>query len=326
MDADDLLHGGDGQSDLGGDFDVLTGDNARITRPLSFGQWQINAFNGSVRRTVILFDEQLLGGPSIGDQTSGSDQLHGEGSDDLLYGQGGDDALFGGAGDDYLEGNSAHDALRGDAGQDDLIGGSAAPGRLDGSDTLFGGDSASILTSDFDVLTGDNAAIARPLSCGRWQVNAFNLSIVRNVTLFEVSTVGGSVTLGRDDRLHGEGGDDLLYGQGGDDALFGGAGDDYLEGNADRDTLAGGDGNDDLVGGTGRINADGPSGTPGRLDDDDMISGGAGFDVIAGDNAILTRVQTGKPSPIPCQTWSGSVAAEQLQRGHPARPAHPARC
>jgi len=62
-----------------------------------------------------------------------------------------------------------------------------------------------------------------------------------------------------------------------------------MEGNAGTDTMSGNAGNDDMTGGTGRINDDPATGTNGRLDANDFMYGNDGFDVMAGDNAILVR-------------------------------------
>jgi Ca2+-binding RTX toxin-like protein len=313
-DGADELHGGDGQSELAGDFDVIVGDNALIVRPLTFGAWRVNFYNGSTQRQVTLLNEVLVGGPE-NPAFSGGDSINGEGADDLLFGQGGNDVLRGGGGDDHLEGDSAADTIYGGAGQDDIIGGSAAPGRVDADDTIYGGDSQTELTNDHDVIAGDNAAIDRPLLCGQWQANNFDGSMLRNVTLFEVATVGQTVVVRGDDHILGENGDDRIYGQGGDDTLSGGAGDDSIEGNADNDAIDGGVGNDDLVGGTGRINHDGAKGVDGRVDGRDTIEGGAGFDMIAGDNAILARKLFDQKPTAVCPP-SSAIGVPQPVAGH----------
>lgn len=305
LDGNDWLVGGVNISEIANDFDVLAGDNARISRPLSQGQPIRDTFASDtaqvVRREVTLLDVASDQAVSPA-QAGGSDTLSGGAGFDRLYGQAGDDTLSGGTGDDHLEGNAGGDALQGGAGQDDLIGGtgraistdpaSAVAGRHDGADLLVGGTGMAELADDFDVLAGDNAVIDRSQAATVWQRNTFNAAVVRQVTLLDVAAVGGptvSPLAAGADTLSGESSDDLLYGQAGDDKLSGGPGDDRLEGNAGSDMLAGEAGNDDLVGGTGRINDDAPQGVAGRLDGGDTLRGGSGFDVLAGDNALLVR-------------------------------------
>jgi hypothetical protein len=62
-------------------------------------------------------------------------------------------------------------------------------------------------------------------------VNAYDGSVIRNVTLFNIEEIGAPsvdpITSGND-QLDGEGGDDLTFGQGGRDTLHGGVGQDYI--------------------------------------------------------------------------------------------------
>ena len=332
FDGDDLMWGGElrgngGDETSANDYDVLTGDNAAIIRPLSAGQWIRDTFALSttnvVRRSVRLYDVQTISTNRAAEQNaeverlipsaieldepiSGDDTLQGQAAHDLLYGQGANDTLRGGGGDDAVEGNAGADMLYGDAGQDDLIGGtgrtisddptSAFRGRVDGADKIWGGSNGSDLAGDFDVIMGDNATIIRPLDgSGRWRTNTFNASLERDLRLFDVGEFGspaGANTSGGD-LVYGEANDDVMYGQGGNDTLWGGGGDDYVEGNTANDQLRGGLGNDDLIGGTGRINEDPPSGQTERLDGGDTIHGDAGFDVLAGDNALIARTLVG---------------------------------
>jgi Ca2+-binding RTX toxin-like protein len=305
LDGMDWMWGGSDGAEHTDDHDVMAGDNAQIDRLLDDeGQWQLNTFNLSQKRQITLFDRSYVGSEAD-PATSGDDHLAGESGDDVMYGQGAGDTLNGGTGDDYLEGNAGSDALFGDRGQDDLIGGSSESGRIDAGDTLYGGDGKNDLADDFDVLVGDNAHIARPLTCGAWQVNAFNYSYRREITLFEVPTVNRTVVVGGDDRLYGESSDDLLYAQAGNDLLYGGGGDDYMEGNAGDDELHGEAGNDDMIGGTGWLNGDPAEGLEGRTDGADQLFGAGGFDVIAGDNAIITRAQTEPPARDQCDPLVG---------------------
>lgn len=273
-DARDVLSGNQGQ-------DVLAGDNASITRSGS-----INPADGAVVRAVMLLD------PGIG----GDDTLSGNEHNDQLYGQVGNDLIHGNEGDDYAEGNDGDDSIYGGADQDDLIGGTSQRDALDGSDSIYGGNSADELSNDFDTIAGDNARISRPVtSTGQWIIDAFSTDTVgmvrRHIILFDVATTTFTPIQGTSsaDILDGESGRDILYGQGGDDTLIGGPGDDYIEGNAGSETIHGSAGNDDIIGGTGRINDDGPTGVNGRVDSADELHGDDGFDILAGDNAILVR-------------------------------------
>ncbi|HEX6290153.1 MAG TPA: calcium-binding protein [Herpetosiphonaceae bacterium] len=282
LDGEDRLYGSNNVGDLPDDFDVLLGDNAEITRPLSVGLWQVNTFNAAVVRSIRFLDVAVVGGPEVSPAVSGDDRLLGEGSDDLLYGQGGDDTLGGGSGDDYLEGNAGSDLLQGDDGNDDLVGGTGrinddgpqgVDGRLDADDHLLGG-------AGFDVLAGDNALLVRTLVDGKWQRNTFNAGIRHETRILRDidSPHFGSVSGG--DTLEGGDDDDLLYGQGSNDTLSGNADDDLLEGNAGGDTLHGNAGQDDIVGGT--VQAD-------LTDAADTITGDDAADVIIGDNGSVTR-------------------------------------
>src|SRR5690606_3412437 len=66
-----------------------------------------------------------------------------------------------------------------------------------------------------------------------------------------------------------------------------GPGRDWIEGNA---------GDDDLIGGSSIVK-DGTSGdrAQGQSDTGDVVLGGAGDDLITGDNAVVTRVGTASP-------------------------------
>ena len=142
------------------------------------------------------------------------------------------------------------------------------------------------------MILGDNATVFRVLDgSGAWVVNTFNAALTRSMRHYDVGTVAQAPAAGVSggDTLRGEDNDDTMYGQGGDDDMEGNGGDDYMEGNADTDTMSGDAGNDDMTGGTGRINDDPAAGTNGRLDANDFMYGSAGFDVMAGDNAILVR-------------------------------------
>jgi Ca2+-binding RTX toxin-like protein len=306
-DGADTIYGGSNGPALAYDFDVIAGDNASIVRAQNGGVYVTDDFApdtmGVVRRIVTLYDVATTTSPALAN-TSGGDTLFGEDGFDIMYGQGGDEVdMSGGSGNDVMYGNEGDDVMLGNDGQDDLIGGTgrtksddpstAVDGRLDGADTITGGSGTPDAdTDDYDVILGDNATVFKALDGdGAWVVNTFNAAIARDIYHYDVGTVtyapAGDVSGG--DLLRGEDHDDIMYGQGGDDNMQGDGGDDYMEGNAGTDTMSGNLGNDDMVGGTGRINDDPATGVNGRLDANDLMYGNEGFDVMAGDNAILVR-------------------------------------
>jgi hypothetical protein len=79
------------------------------------------------------------------------------------------------------------------------------------------------------------------------------------------------------------------------DVIAGNGGIDYVEGNHGADWIAGGDGADMLAGGGSAIDGviDADRTGVGLLDGHDLVIGGAGQDVEAGDNAVITPVKAG---------------------------------
>ena len=210
----------------------------------------------------------------------------------------------------------------GDDGDDVVIGGSTfdhgtrrgrtvdryGTGVADGDDTIRG-DGGPDGAVGGDLLAGDNALPIR--------IGAFDF-VVRPARLRDASctTSPAGEPDGdgrRDDTLDGGGDADRVFGQGGDDAIIaGGGGDDYVEGNDGDDTIPAGMAHDDVVGGSSTTTAcrsAAPAGgsspscrrrrTTGRppalADGVDEIDGGAGEDVVLGDNGRITaRLQ---PTP-----------------------------
>lgn len=331
-DVDDVLRGGDGH-------DVMTGDNASIQivlnvtpDPDEYFLDDLDVDRGIVdvvRRRVVLYDIATVAAPILDVGRSGGDQLWGEGDHDQGYGQGGDDLLDGGASDDHLEGNAGEDVAYGQGGQDDIIGGTgrtisddpttASDRRLDEGDDLFGGDGGAgdgaHLDDDYDVVMGDNATVLRGSEQGTlgaaWTINTFNASVKRYLFLYDVAEVGktpqaNDLAMGPD-LMRGQADDDVMYGQGDGDDMEGGGGDDYMEGNDDADTMSGQAGNDDMLGGTGPINTDPPTGVDGRHDRGELgMSGGSGYDWMAGDNAVIRRVLDEDGAWVP-STFNGGV-------------------
>jgi Ca2+-binding RTX toxin-like protein len=215
----DELHGGDGH-------DVMTGDNALITRPGG-----VNSYDGSVKRDIELYNVQTVAVPADA-RLSGNDSMFGDAGNDVMFGQGASDTMHGGANADYLEGNHSADEMYGDGGEDDLTGGGSAndgvidadrvgDGLRDEGDAIWGDDGdddPATNGDDGDVIAGDNAMIVRPLDgLGHWQIDPNTDDVIRQVFLFDVQQAGGPpidpLTSGSD-VLQGEGGHDLMYGQG----------------------------------------------------------------------------------------------------------------
>jgi Ca2+-binding RTX toxin-like protein len=293
----DYMYGNTGQ-------DVMVGDNGRISRPGGS-----DPANGAILRNVVVanLDSSNL-------TLSGPDEMSGGEEDDRLYGGNEGDTMHGDQGDDYLEGNPGEDWMYGDLGQDDLIGGTSQAGVSDTLDHIFGGSDGADLTDDYDVIVGDNATITRPRDdSGLWQTNTFNMAIQRSIWFYDIGVVGNpaDASTSGGDWLYGENNDDVMYGQGGDDHMSGGSGDDYMEGNAGVDYINGDAGNDDLLGGTGPVNNDDPhTGTPGRLDSGDYITGTLGFDFMAGDNAVIARtLMAGQWTP---NIYNGGIRHDRI--------------
>jgi Ca2+-binding RTX toxin-like protein len=276
--------------------DVIAGDNATIvdTAALLDADAVMAGRGMTVGRSVGLFDLGYAPDPA----NAGADLIAGGDAADVMFGQGGDDALHGNAGDDYAEGGPGTDQVYGDAGEDDMVGGSlyaesgtgqTTAGQLDAGDFLYGG-------SDADVVLGDNGVIDRvnqPTASTQGRpgmterhIQAFDLDFGSDPT---PDTSG-------DDYAEGNDGADVIHGQGGDDRLLGYAGDDEAEGGPGRDWIEGNDGDDDLIGGSSVI-LDGTAddAAQGQRDTGDVVLGGAGDDLVTGDNAVIARVGTFSP-------------------------------
>ncbi|HUP84685.1 MAG TPA: calcium-binding protein [Acidimicrobiales bacterium] len=341
--ADNLYGNNAANSSPTDDYDVLMGDNATVLRGdpavATPTPWVVNTFNASIKRQVTLYDVGTATA-AAGAGTSGGDLMRGQDAADLMYGQGDADDMEGGSGDDYMEGNAGSDKILGQDGNDDMIGGTGrirtrigasvvedpatgTNGRLDAGETnMLGGDG-------FDVMTGDNAIVARKLvGPGDWVANTYNLGIQHElVRLLDLNSGVQSVVSGGD-YMEGNEKDDVMYGQanGNDaanpatpDVMKGNIGDDYMEGNAGADVMQGNADQDDMVGGTGRIANDNDGGTDfsinGRLDGaDDMVGDSLStdegveasndYDVMAGDNAEIVRPLT---TSAPTGKWTPHV-------------------
>jgi Ca2+-binding RTX toxin-like protein len=282
-----LMSGGDG-------VDVMTGDNASITR------------SGSARN-VKLLDRTLVGAAAPDASDAGDDTMDGDAANDVIYGQGENDDMSGGLGDDYMEGNTGSDFIEGDAGFDKMIGGSGldqgnAGGaerelRQDDDENVSGSGDEMHGGADIDYMGGDNAKITGSGS-GR-QIELYNVDFADDSETDSVDAAHSG-----NDEMHGGNADDVMYGQGDDDDMFGDADADYMEGNAGSDLMEGNADADDMVGGSGqhagtpqklKLAVDENTGGAGTGDDmygnglSDLDAADDADDHMAGDNAFITR-------------------------------------
>ena len=303
--GDDLVHGDAGQDriygQLGGDDlfgdadeDYVVGDLGFITPGSPSGFWPGGAPKYNVALSLA---------PEVGDV----DDIQGGSHDDHLFGVAGGDSMQGGAGDDYMEGNGGVDSMYGCASidttggsdQDDMIGGSSSWTRPNGP-RLDGGENLMKGNSDHDVMTGDNADIARIANGGQWAPDeVISGARKRVVTLLDREKVDAALAaVSGDDFMQGNDGSDRMFGEGGADLVQGNAADDLIEGNQAGDYLEGNAGEDDVIGGSSLLASAGGLALPGSdadlgdPDGDDAIFGGDGADVTIGDNAVVIRKTT----------------------------------
>ncbi len=286
-DGDDHIVGGDGGATIFGDRlraepceehdgdgdgrDLILGGAGKETISAGGGADRVEAGGGQDRVCGERGDDVLFGG--AGDDSvsggSGDDIAFGDDGADEVTGGPGDDTLYGGAQDDTVVGEAGDDTAFGGSGDDLVIGGSRTAGKADGGDTLYG-DAGN------DRLIGDNGDATGP----------FDLD-------------GTPEKAGGPDVIHGGAGDDTAFGGIGDDEVHGDDGDDHLEGGNGADRVYGEAGEDELVGG-----GSGP-----YPDAGDMLFGGDGPDVIAGDNAILST--SGAATPVAVRT--GQVHTHRVE-------------
>lgn len=279
-DGADFLYGG------GGD-DVLTGDNARVSRTGTFTPITVTR-SGVTPREITLLDLGYL----TDSTKSGADQLFGGIENDVLLGQGAHDEVWGEDGDDYAEGGQADDIVRGGDGQDDLIGGShvvqsgagqARAGQHDSGDTVYGGTGA-------DVVLGDNGQVLRGTGVNSDITKNRGAMLERLVEIYDLGNTPVEGTSGGD-WLLGEDAADVILGQDGTDRINGGDDEDFAEGGPGKDWVEGNAGDDDLLGGSSTtLGANTGDTTVGQPDAADVVWGGSGDDLILGDNAIVSRV------------------------------------
>lgn len=280
----DVLYGDAGQ-------DLLFGDNVHIETD---GTWTFWEDQGAAV-------DPPSGWPEPAD-------LHG---DDELYGGPDDDVLVGQLGDDLVDGGDGHDLLAGDHVRLTLPNGGWTSGAPAWHAHSFPSAGASSGPSHW------------PGGAPRY-----------DVTLI-------APELGGEDHLVGDTGDDHGYGGAGDDLIEGGVGDDYLEGNGGADEVyglsvavdatassaaktrdlallaAGASDQDVIVGGSSATHPDVTTDTPGAADEGDFLRGNAGQDVIAGDNAEVTRVVDGTAWGVDPITGGHARAVSLYDRTRP---------
>jgi Ca2+-binding RTX toxin-like protein len=289
----------------GNDQDVVIGDNGFISRPGAGNGSDFTQGRGMTERLVLIYDWANTDSTKYGD-----DDIHGDAANDVLLGEGGADTIHGDDGNDYVEGNQGADTVYGDAGQDDIIGGSSqvgngatktgltVQGMKDTGDSLLSGGDGQ------DVILGDNGFILRtgtsPERVGTLEDTTKGHSgmFLRRINLYDVQDSPPAGTSG-DDYVTGDDGDDVAFGQGGNDRIKGGEGDDHLEGGQGTDFVEGDAGDDDIVGGTSVALSGSGDAAQGLLDGADVLFGGNGDDLIAGDNASLLRIGPASDGPDP---------------------------
>ncbi len=299
----------------GVDGQVLTVQGTSIDDEIVLQQSTTTAANLDVFRAIDLnsglnnYDVNLAGAPLLfvtGANVSSIVVRGGDGNDYIdalslpvpvpLYIEGNDDndlirvnvaaTVLGGAGADNLIGSNFDDQLRGGSGADEIDGN-------DGADQIFGDDGADILRGGAgnDVIEG---------GAGKDTINGGDDNDWIDGGDGNDNINGGN----QDDVIFGGGGNDVIDGWPGDDIIDGGKGNDEIRGDSGEDTLIGGPGRDTLVGGRDSDTLFGDDGADTLvggvlnpvqnevLDSSvDYLDGGAGADVIVGDNANLTPAQ-----------------------------------
>jgi Ca2+-binding RTX toxin-like protein len=286
FDEGDIIDGGTGT-------DVIIGDNGSITRGGTSSEFTRN--RGMTERTVTPYDWD-----PADDSVFGGDTINGGDANDVALGEGGVDTIHGDGLNDYLEGNQGSDHVFGDAGQDDILGGSSQIGAGAGLMATGMDDTGDVELSggtEQDVILGDNGFILRNDLTSATELTDTLEDITkahagmtqRRIGLYDVQPTAASDTSGADD-ITGNHADDVAFGQGGDDRMKGNDGDDHLQGGQDIDFIEGDAGDDDLIGGTSLILVGLGEAASGVDDAADVIYGGGGDDVAAGDNAAMLRL------------------------------------
>ena len=150
----------------------------------------------------------------------------------------------------FLDADNGADSVTSGSGNDVLLGGGAG-------DTLRAGAGADLVFGDQGLAEGVAGAYLPDLSL---PALAPELLLAGQRTLAFTAINTTTNTGSGDDLIHGDDGSDILLGQQGQDTVFAGNGDDIV------------------IGGSNVV---------GALDADDRLDGGAGHDVVAGDNADI---------------------------------------
>lgn len=223
---------------------------------------------------------------------SGFQDLNGDSTFDNTIA--GNDTIIGGTGDDIIHGDNGNDSLDGGAGSDLITGGTGDTTLADGDDTMLGGTGA---VGDNDTLEGDG---------GSGDIADYSArSVALNISLNDVA----------DDGSPGENDDvtettEIVLGGSGADQLTGGAFTHTLRGNGGNDTLTAGSGSTAFYGGAGKdtlsyanrntgvsVTLDGVandgSGTDFVNNDIEVLIGGAGNDVLNGNNVAYAMTIQG---------------------------------
>ena len=274
-DDGDYLHGG-------ADADVVTGDNAIVTRdetkPGGPYSYVIDRLEIPTKRYIKLLDVTNAQFAAA----AGPDQESGGAGVDVLFGQDEGDFISGGSEDDYMEGNGDIDrewgddllsevggippvigALSGAAsaepelsgaqgadGQDEQVGGSSLKAHRDDKDYQYGNGAS-------DVQIGDNGEILRRFNEARtaylFYEDANATTLQRQVNRYDV---GGGLNFHGPDEQYGDAGDDYQYGQDDGDVQYGGDDNDVQYGELGKDRMFGEAGQDAMVGDRGMVTDD----------------------------------------------------------------------
>ncbi|WP_350349538.1 hypothetical protein ABIQ69_06395 [Agromyces sp. G08B096] len=319
LDGDQLV-GGAGPDDLVGDRGTVA-PPARLVGPPS-GGWQPGTPNGSPATDIELVAPGAGGDDLIWGDFRGAGDPWPSGGDDRAFGGTGADTLRGGAYDDRLEGNDGQDRIFGFDEESDV----SVPDGTDGADDLIGGSSPVNPLADpdganaapdegelemegngaDDVMTGDNAVLTREADADdpdTWRTDPVTGGVFREVQLLDTEKTGAALdAVSGGDLMHGNASNDRMFGEGGGDRVKGNGADDLVEGNQDGDWLEGNAAEDDLIGG---------SSFPDQPDTGDVLWGGGGADVIAGDNACIVRDVPGVAfEPASCPALDDPAPAE----------------
>ncbi|MFN2539359.1 MAG: hypothetical protein ABR549_14590 [Mycobacteriales bacterium] len=248
-------------------------------------------------------DDIIDGGPQ-------NDFILGRGGDDKAFGGSGNDRILGDTGDDSLHGGTGRDVVDGSAGNDIELGdgGTIDAGAHTGSQAVRVGlaHPVDVAASDTGTCTGGLDSVGRLTDTtsgnGDCLLGGPNADVI-------FGTSGGDIVNGDDgddyldggsgpDSMRGGANDDTMFGRAGLDIMFGDSGKDVMQGNADSDTMRGGIDDDELQGNEdvdtvygdgGQDDIVGGSAAAGQDDEGDFLFGNANQDVIAGDNALITR-------------------------------------